>query len=296
MKHFSFLRRFKRLRLFLVAVLIVVTIGTLMAGYWFNELFEEKNAKQVDSLVAYFKAQSVLGIFAHADDETLAAGFLADAGQRNSVFVHTITLTRGEAGYPDPPICRKEDLKLVREAELRCYGFFLGIDRQDVWDYPDGKLSLLPKQGQSELVDRLVEQIRRDKPDLILSFDPDGGYSGHIDHQETGRLTTRAIVYAADSEYKPELGSAHVPDSLLYILAPKRALQMLGDEKLRTVAKVQPSPNYSMPIDKVAKLTGWRTHTSQHLDQAYPVPGWLLFEFFDQEHFLAFDPVTNELR
>lgn len=268
----------------------VVAVLLVIAVLWINRLFEEPNAKHVASLVKYFEAQSILAIFAHADDETLAAGFLADAGKQDHVFVHSITLTKGEAGYSEPPICRKKDLVLVRESELRRYGFVLGIDQQEVWDFPDGGLASLSKPRLEELVDRLVQQIRQQKPDLVLTFDPAGGYSGHADHQATGALTSQAVAHAANSHYKPELGSPHVLTCLLYVVPPRRALQFFGDETLQKVAVAQPLPNRSMPTDKNKKLAGWQIHASQHLDRAYPFPGWLLFAFFDKEHYVALNP------
>jgi hypothetical protein len=30
-------------------------------------------------------------------------------------------------------------------------------------------------------------------------------------------------------------------------------------------------------------------HASQHLDRAYPLPGWLLFDFWDKEHYRVLD-------
>jgi LmbE family N-acetylglucosaminyl deacetylase len=120
-------------------VAIVGTIA-LIGALWFDSLFEAPTAVHHQSLTQHLGSRSVLAIFAHPDDETLAAGVLADAGSREGIEVRTITLTRGENGYEAPSVSRKEDLPLIRESELRRYGFALGIDHQEVWEYPDGGL------------------------------------------------------------------------------------------------------------------------------------------------------------
>ena len=55
-------------------------------------------------------------------------------GSRDGIDVRTITLTRGEAGIPEPHVARGDDIRLIRESELRRYGFALGIDNQEVWE------------------------------------------------------------------------------------------------------------------------------------------------------------------
>ena len=79
-------------------------------------------------MVNHLNARSALAVFAHADDETLVAGTLADAASQKDTTVQTVTLTKGKKGYSKSPVCRADDLRVVREAEHRKYGFFVGID------------------------------------------------------------------------------------------------------------------------------------------------------------------------
>ena len=132
--------------------------STLGGAVWFDRLFKAPIAVHVPSLLQHLGARSVLGIFAHPDDETLAAGVLADAGRRDGMDVWTITLTRGESGYLPPHIARREDLSLIRESELRRYGYALGVDHQELWDYPDGGLHTVPPY---DIVDRIVTHMSR---------------------------------------------------------------------------------------------------------------------------------------
>jgi hypothetical protein len=40
------------------------------------------------------------------------------------------------------------------------------------------------------------------------------------------------------------------------------------------------------------KGLGWEVHRSQHLGKAYGFPAWLLYDFFDKEHYILIDPTT----
>ena len=91
--------------------------------------------------VAGLAGQTVLAIFAHPDDESLACGGtlarLADAGARVVLFC----ATRGERGGPTGPV-RDDALALVRVQELRCAAAALGISDVILMDHPDGELRL----------------------------------------------------------------------------------------------------------------------------------------------------------
>src|SRR5689334_18918627 len=78
---------------------VLLAVLTLVTALWFDRLFEAPTAVYAPSLVEHLGARSVLAVFAHPDDETLAAGALADAGRREGVVVRTVTLTRGENGH-----------------------------------------------------------------------------------------------------------------------------------------------------------------------------------------------------
>lgn len=268
----------------------LVAAVLLMAALWFDRLFEAPTAVHYPSLIDHLGSRSVLAVFAHPDDETLTAGVLSDAGARPGVDVRTLTLTRGENGYGGLATERPPNLTAIRESELREYGAVLGVDHQEIWDYPDGALQ---SASDRALLDRLVDRIRQWKPDLVLTFDPAGGYNGHPDHRAAGRVTTEAIGAARDTRYAPALGPAHHVKRVGYVLGPAKAFAVLGGSALRSVAEVQPPANVSAPVRSALRIQGWRIHASQRLERAYRLPGWLLFDFWDKEHYLLFDPTDT---
>ena len=81
----------------------------------------------------------------------------------------------------------------VREAELRLACERLGVTRVRCLDHVDGTLA---DAGFSALVDEVTEIIREFRPDIVITFGPDGGY-GHPDHVTISAVTTAACQRAA---------------------------------------------------------------------------------------------------
>lgn len=136
---------------------------------------------------------TILGIWAHPDDEAyLSAGIMAaavDAGNR----VVCVTATRGEAGSLDHVKWPPETLGSVREAELAACLAVLGV-REHIWlDYPDGGCADV---AVDEAVARVAEVISDVHPDTVLTFGPDG-MTWHTDHIAVGEWTSAAFRQAA---------------------------------------------------------------------------------------------------
>ena len=136
----------------------------------------------------------LLGVFAHPDDETFCAGgtFAHYAGQGAEIMV--VSATRGQAGQiRDAAAGTGRTIAAVREAELRLACERLGITQMRCLDHVDGTLA---DAGFSALVDELAEIIREFRPDIVITFGPDGGY-GHPDHVTISAVTTAACQRAA---------------------------------------------------------------------------------------------------
>jgi LmbE family N-acetylglucosaminyl deacetylase len=133
---------------------------------------------------------ALLAVFAHPDDETFRCGGTLALLARQGFEVQVLTATRGGAGScGDPPLCRPEELPAVREQELRCACDALGIAPPHLLDYADGRLSEAQPQ---QLIAHVLEAVCQLRPDVILSFGPDG-LSGHPDHIAIGRCAAEAF-------------------------------------------------------------------------------------------------------
>src|SRR5579885_1088439 len=162
----------------------------------------------------------LLCVLAHPDDESLGNGGILAKYGAEGVKTYLVTATRGERGwtgerreYPG-----KEALGKRREAELRAAARVLGLCRVEFLDYVDGDLD---QAAPTEVVAKIVGQIRRVKPDVVVTFGPDGGY-GHPDHIAISQFTTAALVEAARSAYCPHLAPHSV--SKLYYMAETEEL------------------------------------------------------------------------
>jgi LmbE family N-acetylglucosaminyl deacetylase len=109
----------------------------------------------------------------------------------------------------------------VREKELLCAAETLGVREVAFLDYLDGDLD---KADPPEAVAKIVSHIRRIRPDVIVSFGPEGAY-GHPDHIAISQFAGAAIVAAADPGFSsnggdPEHGSPHSVSKFYYMVWP----------------------------------------------------------------------------
>jgi LmbE family N-acetylglucosaminyl deacetylase len=134
-------------------------------------------------------------VLAHPDDESLGTGGVLARCSAEGVATYVVTATRGERGRfgdgdesPGPEIVGK-----TREAELLAAARELGVREVAFLDYVDGALD---EADADRAIERIAGHIRRVKPQVVITFGPDGAY-GHPDHIAIGQLTTAAIVRAA---------------------------------------------------------------------------------------------------
>jgi LmbE family N-acetylglucosaminyl deacetylase len=136
---------------------------------------------------------TVLGVWAHPDDEAyLSGGLMAIARDLGSRVV-CATATRGELGTPDPVLWPPHRLAAERTGELaRCLEI-LGVTEHRWLGYRDGECAQV---STSDAVAQLCELIDEIRPDTVLTFGPDG-ITGHLDHQTISAWTTKAFDRAA---------------------------------------------------------------------------------------------------
>ena len=189
--------------------------------------------------------RTVLAVFAHPDDETFGPGgtlaALAAAGDR----VELLCATRGEAGtIGESASFGPRRLADIRTGELAEAVRVLGIQPPVVMDLPDGGLADLAPRA---LLEPIVQLIRGRRPELLVTFHPDG-LSGHDDHKTVTTRLLEAFDLAADEGYEPGLGAPHRASRIWVYSIPRskasrvtyRKLYDVPDEELDAVIDVRP--------------------------------------------------------
>ncbi len=267
-------------------VLGVIAIALVAGVLYMRSYFSAPSAKSVASVVGEVQAKRVLGMFAHPDDEQLVTGFFSYAKEKDGAFTALVTGTKGEAGHQVPTVARQQDLGIVRKAEALKNGFALGIDDQEVWDYADGGV---PEASLDEIVARVGAKIAAVQPELVVTFWPASGATGHKDHMQMGLAAETAVTQvraalAGQSGYKG-------PRWIAYVITPPNGLRAFGGKTGQFVADNQPDATHAMPGNIPAKMRGWKIHASQenYVQAAYGFPDWLLYLLWDQEFYRVVD-------
>ena len=153
--------------------------------------------------------KSAMVIMAHPDDaEFTVAGTVAKWAQAGCEIVYVLC-TSGNAGTQEPGMTPQK-IAAVREQEQREACRVLGAKDVVFLGYDDG--TLLPTL---ELRRDLVRQIRRFKPEAVITYDPTTLYYGddyinHPDHRAAGQAAIDAIAPAAAMPLLwPEDGEPH---------------------------------------------------------------------------------------
>jgi LmbE family N-acetylglucosaminyl deacetylase len=151
----------------------------------------------------------LLCVTAHPDDEAGAfGGALLLYGERG-VETSVICMTAGTAARNRGTARTNEELAALRRAEFAASLKVLHVAHGEVLDYPDGGLD---RVNLYEAVRDLVLRIRRIRPHVMLTFGPDGGLTGHIDHAMAGVCATLAFEWAGRPDrYQEQLEQGLTP-------------------------------------------------------------------------------------
>ena len=157
----------------------------------------------------------LMAVLAHPDDESLGIGGTLALYAERGVETYVVTATRGQRGRYFTNENRPDDAEggRVREMELRAAARELGVREVAMLDYMDGELD---QADPHEAVRRIVAQLRRVRPQVVVTFDPFGAY-GHADHVAICQLTTAAVHAAADRTFAAD-GEPHVVSKLYYFV------------------------------------------------------------------------------
>jgi len=184
----------------------------------------------------------LLLVHAHPDDETIGTGATMAKYARDGARVTLVTCTLGEEGEVLVPelahlAADKDDaLGPQRILELDAAMRVLGVTDHRFLGGPgrwrDSGMMGLPTNDRpdcfwqadlEEATRALVEVIREVRPQVVVTYDENGGY-GHPDHIQAHRVAVAATAAAGEDRW-PELGRPWAPAKLYYSALPKSVLQ-----------------------------------------------------------------------
>jgi N-acetyl-1-D-myo-inositol-2-amino-2-deoxy-alpha-D-glucopyranoside deacetylase len=187
--------------------------------------------------------KTLLAVFAHPDDESFGTGGTLSRYASEGYRVELICATRGEAGeISDSSLATPENLGEVREAELRCSAEMMGIRQPHFLGYRDSGMMGTPENNDPrclwqanryKAVGDVVWLIREVRPDVVVTFEPNGGY-GHPDHIAIHQITVAAVAAAArPGEYPNQVAAGlqpHQVSKFYYTALPKRFFRAVAKQ------------------------------------------------------------------
>lgn len=200
----------------------------------------------------------LLCITAHPDDEAGNFGGTLALYGRRGIETYVVCLTAGGAARHRGTATDDEQLKALRREEFAKSCQRLRVAHGEVLDYADGKLA---SADLTDVVRELALRIRQIRPDIVLTFGPEGGVTAHADHAMAGIFGSLAFQWAGRDDRFPEQltsgDAAHRAKKLYY------STGLITLEGRQPVA--QPPVTASIDISSVldVKLAAFREHTSQ---------------------------------
>ena len=267
--------------------------------------------------------KTILAVLAHPDDESFGLGGTLALYARKGYNTYYVCATRGEAGTVDDEYMRgfsstaemrtDELMRAAKHLSLKDV-FFLnyrdsGMPGTEENKHPDAQIN----HSIDEVAGRVVGYIRELKPEVVLTFDPIGGYK-HPDHIHIHQATKLAFENAHDASFHPEAGLPFKPRALYYQVFPRRVLKLAvrmmpwfgkdpkkfgrnGDVNLLELAEVDFPIHVRMDIRPVMDIK--RKASAQHASQggAQVRRGWmgLVAKIFGEreEYMRAYPPVAD---
>ena len=258
---------------------------------------------------------TLLAVLAHPDDETFGMGGTLAYYARHGVCVHLVCATRGEVGEADEKYMDGyKTIADMREQELRCAAQKLGLAGVHFLGYRDSGMPgsednrnplALAAQPLNKVALDVVQYIRQLQPQVVITFDPAGGYM-HPDHIAIQKAATMAFQMAGDASLDGGL-PPYAPQRLYYHTMPRTFLRIMPlcginprkfgrnkDIDMKAVADLQFPTHFRIDYREVAAVRDEAAlcHASQGGGMmSSGLVGWLRRKFASYEAFMqAFPP------
>ena len=172
----------------------------------------------------------LLAVVAHPDDESFGMGGTLALYADEGVEVHLICATKGEAGEVPPQMLEGySSIGALREHELSCAADALGLTKVHFLDYRDSGMAGSPDNDHpkalfqapvDEVALKIAHLIRILKPQVVVTFDPIGGYM-HPDHIAVHNACVKAFGMAGDKKVDILNTVPYSPAKLYFHIFPR---------------------------------------------------------------------------
>jgi LmbE family N-acetylglucosaminyl deacetylase len=205
-------------------------------------------------------------VTAHPDDE--AGGFGGTLLKYHDRGVETcvVCLTPGQAASHRGTAKSDQELAEMRRREFAASCRILKVSRPVIRNYPDGQLY---RQELNRVVYDLTMQVREFRPNVMITFGPEGGVTGHPDHSMAGIFATLAFHWAGrPNRYADQVkngSGSYLPQKLYYGTADFRLPNRPPITFTPQTAVIDITPYLE------TKIAAFKAHVTQ-------APLWPLFE------------------
>ena len=146
------------------------------------------------------KGKRVLVITPHPDDAESGAGGTIAKWSSLGADIVLVVCTNGDKGTSDRSISSEQIAEIRKEEQLQS-GKLLGLTNIVFLNHPDQGI-----ENGEPFREELVREIRKHRPDVVVTIDPERKWIRHQDHFVKGRVALDAVFpYARDYLAYPEL-------------------------------------------------------------------------------------------
>jgi LmbE family N-acetylglucosaminyl deacetylase len=193
------------------------------------------------------RKKRLLCVTAHPDDEAGSFGGTLLLYHERQVETFVVCLTPGQAATHRGGYNADADLANARRQEFAASCAILQVTGAEILNYRDGALDRIEPYG---VVGDLVQRIRYIRPDVLITYGPEGAVTAHPDHGMASMFATLAYHWAGRTDrFREQLNSftPHrtqklyyatanftIPDRQPVSLAPQTAIIDIGEQRLAT--------------------------------------------------------------
>jgi LmbE family N-acetylglucosaminyl deacetylase len=202
---------------------------------------------------------TLMAVHAHPDDEVLGTGGVFAGYAEEGIRTVLVTCTNGEQGdgpggvKPGDPGHDEAAVRALRLAELRDSVAHLGIEDVELLGYHDSGMvgwegnkadAAFANVPVEEAAGRLAELMERYRPQVVVTYDENGGY-GHPDHIQAHRITVAAAERSG------------VPSKLYFTAVPRERFTELFEHMRatgETPADFELPPDFGVPEEQITTV------------------------------------------